>query len=104
MIKDYNILKHHCSVNYTIGNEKKQIGNLSDNQLLVAKRILSNKAKLTDKESQQLKAITYISDYRAEYSLNKLLEEVKVSQNTRMIGNALKKAKIIEKWILKNYK
>ena len=40
MIKDYNILKHHCSVNYNIKGEIKQIGNLSDNQLFVSKRIL----------------------------------------------------------------
>jgi len=104
MIKDYNILKHHCSVNYNIKGEIKQIGNLSDNQLFVSKRILSNKPRLTDKEAQQLKAIDYISNYRAECSLERMHNEVVELQNTRLIGKANKKAEVIEKWILKNYK
>ncbi len=104
MINKKELLIHYCSVNYTIGNEKKQVGNLSDNQLFVANRILSNKPKLTTKEQQQLDAIKFISTHRADYSFSKQLEDVTESQNTRLIGKALKKAEIIEKWILKSYK
>jgi hypothetical protein len=104
MINKKELLIHYSSVNYNIGNEKRQIGTLSDNQLFVSHRILSNKPKLTPKEQQQLDAIKFMSNHRAEYSLSKQLEEVTELQNTRLIGKAVKQAEIIEKWILKSYK
>jgi hypothetical protein len=103
-IKNFDVLKHHCSVNYTISGEIHQIGKLSDYQLEVSNKILRNKANPTTIELQQLKAIDYVANYRSKCALEKIQNDIAISQNARLIKKAMYKADIIVEWIEKSYK
>jgi hypothetical protein len=103
-IKNFDVLKHHCSVNYTISGEIHQIGKLSDYQLEVSNKILKSKPNPTAIELQQLKAIDYVSKYRSKCALEKIQNDIVISQNNRLIKKAMHKADIIVDWIEKSFK
>lgn len=104
MIKNYNTLKYYCNIGYTINNEKLEIGKLTDNQLDISKKILTNKDKLSEKESKQLDAINYVINYRSKCASEKIFNDLQEAQNLRLIKRANEKATMIEKWILRNFK
>lgn len=100
MIVDYKKLKENCNVDYTINKKSFKVGNLTDSQLELAKKILSTKKHPTNQTLQQLKAVNYIINYRT-YKATLYLENI---ITTKRINLATKKADIITNWINKAYK
>jgi hypothetical protein len=104
MIKDYEILKQNCNVNYKINNNNIKIGDLSDNQLSISRNILNRKITLNKEEKQQLNALNYVIDYRNKCAEVKMQNNLSDSYNKRLVTKASKKADIIMDWIQKSYK
>lgn len=100
MMINYKKLKENCNIEYNINKKNLKIGDLTDTQLDLAKKILSTKKNPNSQTIQQLKAVNYIINYRT-YKATLYLENI---ITTKRINTANKKADIITNWITKSYK
>lgn len=104
MIQGYYILKKHCNTPYNIDQRKFNVGNLTDKQLTIAKKVLSTRKDKTELECRQLEAVNYVTDYRSQKALEKIENEASKSMHLRLKSRAKQQAKIISTWIEASYK
>lgn len=100
MLINYKKLKENCNIEYNINKKNFKIGDLTDTQLDLAKKILSTKKNPNQQTIQQLKAVNYIINYRS-YKATLYLTNI---ITTRKIEIANRQADIITNWITKSYK
>ncbi len=95
MIKNYHTLQKHYRTLYKANNITRELGKLSFKELKEAEKVIKTKGsdrRLTNKELDQLAAITYIKDYRDVSSLLRIEEEIHrryVTKRANMINNFL---------------
>lgn len=104
MSKDLKTLKKYCNVTYKRNNEFIKIGELSDDELDSLFKFLQNKYKLTGHQSYQLKACTYVRNYRSDKNIKKLqldCHKLKLESNKQKneLNRAYKTADVIINWL-----